>query len=84
MFSIVHPSFHLCVFPFQICAHQQSGCFLWMSLSLFFFFLIRIICNFRFWILFLEPSYFSPTPFQTFSLWDHLFWTFWNLPSSSL
>lgn len=75
---ILCPSFHLCVCSLQIGAHQQKCCFLWMSPL---FFLIRIICNFRFWILFLEPSFFSHTPFQRFSLWDHLFW---NLLSSSL
>lgn len=73
-------SFHRCVFPLKKCDNQQEG---WVFdffffVSDLFFFLIRIICNFRCWVLFLGWSHFSPTPFRSFSLRLHLFWTFGN------
>lgn len=73
-------SFHRCVFPLKICDNQQEG---WVfgfffSVSVLFFFLIRIICNFRCWVLFLGRSHFSPTPVWSSSLRLHLFWTFGN------
>lgn len=58
------PSVRCCVFPLQIYDNQRV---------FFFFFLIRIICNFRFWVLFLGPAHFRPTPVESFSLRLHLF-----------